>query len=177
MLTEPHFGWWKTDIGGYVPDIWFYDCIDNTSKSHYNNDELIAILLSTTPKLYSDFLKFYGAIGPRNKCTYFTSQEDCEMFLEILKYLYEEIYVNGKSWLSVTLNLLQDINNVTTESETREDMFVGVEKTYWNQQSWQQTPRDINTTKEDVKNINSGHFTENPFKPGRSKKPTHYTIL
>ena len=109
MLTKPHFGWWKNELGYYVPDIWFQN--QGKSQTHYNNDKLIAVLLSTSPKLYSDFMKIYGGIGPRNNKTYFENREDCEAFLEILQYLYDEIYVNGGSWLSVTLNLIAQLNN------------------------------------------------------------------
>ena len=50
-------------------------------------------------------------------------------------------------------------------------------KTYWNQQQQQGIPWDINITKKEAKDMNTGKITYNPFKPGRSKKPTHYTML
>ena len=176
MLTNPHFGFWRNDVGGYIPDIWF----NNTSPSetHYNNDKLIAILLDTVPKYYSQFMQYYGAIGPRNHATYFEREDDCLAFLEILEYLYNEIYINGNSWLVITRHLINDdTDSITSTAEDRTEYYLSNVKTYQNLQSYQGIPMDINYTKKDSKDMNQGHITENPFKPGQSKKPTHYTIL
>lgn len=177
--SEPHFSWRKNDVGGYVPDIWFYNIPNDESTTHYCTDKLIAVLLGTSAKLYSDFMKYYGAVGPRNGQTYFNTQEECEIFLEILQYLFNEIFVNGRDWLSVTWEIINGTEAVTNSEETedRENYYLGHIKTYRNLQSYQGTFLDINTTKLDSKDVNTGHFTENPFKPGQSKKPSHYTFL
>ena len=178
MLTNPHFGYWKTEYG-YNPDIWF----ENTypSQTHYNSDSLIAVLLSTVPKYYSQFLKYYGALGPQNGRTYFENLEDCEAFLEILELLYNEVHENGVSFLSAIYKILNNTissdSSITSSAEERTDYYLSNAKTYWNQQQYQGTPWDINISKRDVKDINMGHIMEDPFKPGRSKKPTHYTML
>ena len=54
---------------------------------------------------------------------------------------------------------------------------MGIEKTYWNEQSYQGTPYDINYNKRDSKDVNTGYITENPFRPQKSKRPTMYTML
>ena len=178
LYNNPQFGWKINDVKGYIPDVWFYNAPNDDSTTHYNNDRLIAVLLGTIPKLYSDFLKYYGAIGPRNLCTYFNTQEECEIFLDILKYLFEEILVNGRDWLSVTWEIINGTDAINTnEVEDRENYYLGRIKTYRNLQSYQGTYRDINMTKLDSKDLNMGKFTYNPFKPDRSKKPSHYTML
>lgn len=181
LFNDPHFDWRKNDVGGFVPDIWFYNTPENSSQTHYWNDKLMAVLLGTIPKFYSDFMKYYGAIGPRNGQTYFKTQEDCETFLDILKYLYNEIIVNGRDWLSVSWEIINGtesmMNNDNTDNEDRENYYLGHIKTYRNLQSYQGTWLDLNTTKLDSKDMNTGHFTENPFKPGQSKKPSHYIFM
>lgn len=179
LFNDPHFVWRKDDVGNYTPDIWFYNTPDNCCTTHYWGDKLLAVLLGTTSKLYSDFMKYFGALGPRNGRTYFQTQEECEIFLEILRYLFEEIYVKGRDWLSVTWEIINSTENVSSsgDDEDRENYYFGHIKTYRNLQSYQGTFLDINTTKLDSKDVNTGHFTENPFKPGESKKPSHYTFL
>lgn len=178
MLTNPQFSCKKNDIGGYIPEIWFYNQWHSTT--HYWNDKLLSTLLGTSARLYSDFLKYYGAVGPRNWATYFKTEEDCNLFLDILKYLWEQIYENGRSWLDVTWELIYYIESIAQPNQTeqnRTNYYLSKIKTYRNEQSWQGTPLDINYTKLDAKEKNTGYFTVDPFKPGRSKKPTHYTIL
>ena len=179
MLTNPHFGYWKTEYG-YTPDIWF----ENTypSQTHYNSDSLIAVLLSTVPKYYSQVLKYFGALGPKNGRTYFETLEQCEAFLDTLQYIYEEVVNNGQSFLNIIYRILS--NNINSNDtltsamdEERVDYYLSNAKTYRNLQQYQGTPLDINYSKKDVKHINTGHITEDPFKPGQSKKPTHYQML
>lgn len=178
LYNNPQFSWRKNDVGGFIPDIWFYNAPNDSSTTHYNNDRLVAVLLGTIPKMYSDFLKYYGAVGPRNLCTYFNTQEECEIFLDILKYLFEEIYVKGRNWLSVTWELINGTTDMTSaNTDEKENYYLSHIKTYRNLQSWQGTYMDINTTKLDSKDLNLGKFTYNPFKPDQSKKPTHYEIL
>lgn len=179
MRKDPHFGWFEMPVGKYVPEIWFQNIGD--SQTHYRGDSLIANLLHTSFMHYSAFLKMYGALGPENGKTYFSSQEDCESFLDILKYLYEEINTNGRTWLSVVYEFLNELDSALTQSaveeESRTDYYLANAKTYWNQQTHQGIPWDINFTKKNVKDSNTGKMSYNPFKPGRSKKPTHYTFL
>lgn len=177
MLTHPHFGYYKMAVDEYVPEIWFQNA--PSSQTHYNNDGLIAILLDTMPKYYSEFLKMYGAIGPKNGKTYFTSENNCCAFLEILEYLYTEIKENGQSWLTMMYKLLN--NTVSTskinEKDVRVDYYSSNAKTYINQQRRQGTPKDINYTKKEAKEMNTGNINYNPFNPNRTKKPTHYVFL
>lgn len=179
MLTNPNFGYWKHENLGYVPDIWFQN--SPGSQSHYNTDSLIAVLLSTLPQYYSAFLKIYGALGPHNARTYFESLDDCIAFLDILEYLYTEIHEKGNTWLSTVYELLSEEDASLTQSAeeeaSRTDFYLSNAKTYWNQQQQQGIPWDINITKKEAKDMNTGKITYNPFKPGRSKKPTHYTML
>ena len=177
MLTKPNYSYIKNDVDGFVPEVWF----DNqyNSATHYLNDKLMANLFHTTPKLYSDFMKYYGALGPRNWQTYFLNEEDCITFLDILSYIWIQINENGRTWLSLTWELINYIESVSSGSalnEVRSNYYLSKIKTYVNEQSYQGIYKDINTTKLDSKDLNTGNFTENPFKPNRSKKPTHYTI-
>lgn len=179
MLTNPNYSYIRNDVNGFVPEIWFNN--SNNSTTHYLNDKLMAVLFQTTSKLYSDFMKYYGAIGPRNWQTFFLNEEDCKVFLDILSYLWIQINENGRTWLSLTWELINYIESVSTPTvginETRDNYYLGKIKACINEQSYQGIYKDINTTKLDSKDLNTGNFTENPFKLNRSKKPTHYTIL
>ena len=178
LYDNPQFSWKLNDVKGYIPDVWFYNAPDDSSTTHYNNDKLVAVLLGTVAKLYSDFLKYYGAIGPRNLCTYFKTQEECEIFLDILRYLFDEIYNKHRDWLSVTWEIINGTSDIATNNvEDRENYYLGHIKTYRNLQSYQGTYMDINTTKLDPKDLNLGKFTYDPFKPNQSKKPSHYEFL
>ena len=146
LYDNPQFSWKINDIGGYIPDIWFYNAPDDNSTTHYNNDKLVAVL------------------GPRNLCTYFNTQEECEIFLDILRYLFDEIYNKHRDWLSVTWEIINGTSNITTiNEENKTNYYLGNIKTYRNLQSYQGTYMDINTTKLDPKDLNLGKFTYNPF--------------
>lgn len=190
VFINPQFGYCVNDVKGYIPEVYYIN--GETSETHYNNDRLMGILLATKPEFYSKFLKYFGAIGPRNRATYFESEDDCKAFLEILEYIYNEIVSSHRSWYEVSQEVIKQLESEESDSsssgsgntsegdslsENREDYYLSNEKTYRNLESYQGIPKDINYTKKDSKDMNMGHITEDPFKPGQSKKPPHYTIL
>lgn len=151
----------QNDVKGYYPAIYIPQ--DAGVISVFNNDYLMAEMLNVFPKQYSDFLKEYGAIGPRNIQTYFLTEAEAKYMITIL----EEIYKQN--------NLLEEelkkkgIDN----SATRESIKGNSILAYKNSQSYQGIPEDINTTTKDSKDQNSEHGTM--LIP--ASKGSHYTIL
>ena len=132
IFSEPHFDWYEIPVEKYAPVIWFQNPGD--TQTHYRGDGLMANLFHTKAEYYSAFLKMYGALGPENGKTYFTSLEDCEAFLEILKYLYELIVTDGKTWLDALYELFDELDSSLTQSseeeESRMDYYLANAKTY-----------------------------------------------
>lgn len=135
----------------------------DTCFTEHGNDYLMANVLSVFPDQYSTFLKELGGHGPWNLKTYFKTEAEANTVLPIIQQLYD---------MKAKINVLSNKDTISSSSSSSTKNG-NVILAYKNMQSYQGIPQDINTTKNDSKdmnmNVNKKVYTQIDNK--------HYTVL
>ena len=161
--TEAKFRILINDVDGYYIEL-FFEYPGYLSR--YATDSLMAYYLNAFPKQYSLFLKYLGAIGPRNNITYFKTEKEAKIALMYLIAVFNGIttidrVLEGKFVLDDDGNIIKNDTGYPKDKDKEHDsnrpsqMRHGTVLHSWqNIQQYQNTPFDINKTTKDSKEMN-----------------------
>jgi hypothetical protein len=181
--AEPKFRILMNDVNGYYIEL-FFEYPGYLSR--YATDSLMAYYLNAFPKQYSLFLKYLGAIGPRNNITYFKTEKEAKVALMYLIAVFNGIttidrILEGKFILDDDGNIIKNDSGYPKDEEKQNSnrpsqMRHGTVLHSWNnKQQYQNTPFDINRTTKDSKEMNPKTILPpiNVWPRGKNK----YTVL
>ena len=161
--TEAKFRILMNDVDGYYIEL-FFEYPGYLSR--YATDSLMAYYLNVFPKQYSLFLKYLGAIGPRNNITYFKTEKEAKIALMYLIAVFNGIttidrVLEGRFVLDDDGNIVKNDTGYPKDEDKEHDsnrpsqMRHGTVLHSWqNIQQYQNTPFDINKTTKDSKEMN-----------------------
>lgn len=161
--TEAKFRILMNDVDGYYIEL-FFEYPGYLSR--YATDSLMAYYLNIFPKQYSLFLKYLGAIGPRNNITYFKTEKEAKIALMYLIAVFNGIttidrVLEGRFVLDDDGNIIKNDTGYSKDEDKEHDsnrpsqMRHGTVLHSWqNIQQYQNTPFDINKTTKDSKEMN-----------------------
>jgi len=161
--TEAKFRILINDVDGYYIEL-FFEYPGYLSR--YATDSLMAYYLNAFPKQYSLFLKYLGAIGPRNNITYFKTEKEAKIALMYLIAVFNGIttidrVLEGRFVLDDDGNIIKNDTGYPKDEDKEHDsnrpsqMRHGTVLHSWqNIQQYQNTPFDINKTTKDSKEMN-----------------------
>ena len=161
--TEAKFRILINDVDGYYIEL-FFEYPGYLSR--YATDSLMAYYLNAFPKQYSLFLKYLGAIGPRNNITYFKTEKEAKIALMYLIAVFNGIttidrVLEGRFVLDDDGNIIKNDTDYPKDKDKEHDsnrpsqMRHGTVLHSWqNIQQYQNTPFDINKTTKDSKEMN-----------------------
>ena len=161
--TEAKFRILMNDVNGYYIEL-FFEYPGYLSR--YATDSLMAYYLNAFPKQYSLFLKYLGAIGPRNNITYFKTEKEAKIALMYLIAVFNGIttidrILEGRFVLDDDGNIIKNDTGYPKDEDKEHDsnrpsqMRHGTVLHSWqNIQQYQNTPFDINKTTKDSKEMN-----------------------
>ena len=161
--TEAKFRILMNDVNGYYIEL-FFEYPGYLSR--YATDSLMAYYLNAFPKQYSLFLKYLGAIGPRNNITYFKTEKEAKIALMYLIAVFNGIttidrVLEGRFVLDDDGNIIKNDMGYPKDEDKEHDsnrpsqMRHGTVLHSWqNIQQYQNTPFDINKTTKDSKEMN-----------------------
>lgn len=161
--TEAKFRILMNDVDGYYIEL-FFEYPGYLSR--YATDSLMAYYLNAFPKQYSLFLKYLGAIGPRNNITYFKTEKEAKIALMYLIAVFNGIttidrVLEGRFVLDDDGNIIKNDTGYSKDEDKEHDsnrpsqMRHGTILHSWqNIQQYQNTPFDINKTTKDSKEMN-----------------------
>ena len=161
--TEAKFRILINDVDGYYIEL-FFEYPGYLSR--YATDSLMAYYLNAFPKQYSLFLKYLGAIGPRNNITYFKTEKEAKIALMYLIAVFNGIttidrVLEGRFVLDDDGNIIKNDTGYLKDEDKEHDsnrpsqMRHGTVLHSWqNIQQYQNTPFDINKTTKDSKEMN-----------------------